>query len=118
MGRKWTISKTIYSGGKTLLKKQRQAFSTKFIVPPFSVLDRRQGYWQNRKRTWLRLGIKSELGRDEHLCFNLNSFDADTDKAILEGQANWLRDIHDNELKALKVISLSIDQGTLVIGVK
>lgn len=40
------------------------------------------------------------------------------DKAILEGQANWLRDIHDDELKALKVISLSIDQGTLVIGVK
>lgn len=59
----------------------------KFIIPPFSVLDRRQGYWQNRKRTWLRLGIKSELGRDEHLCFNLNSFDADTDKAVRQGQA-------------------------------
>lgn len=40
------------------------------------------------------------------------------EKAILEGQANWLRDIHDDELRALKVISLSIDQGTLVIGVK
>ena len=39
-------------------------------------------------------------------------------KAILEGQASWLRDIHDDELKELKVISLSIDQGTLVIGVK
>lgn len=39
-------------------------------------------------------------------------------KAILEGQANCLRDINDDELRALKVISLSIDQGTLVIGVK
>lgn len=39
-------------------------------------------------------------------------------KALMEGQANWLRDIHDDELRALKVISLSIDQGTLVIGVK
>ena len=39
-------------------------------------------------------------------------------KTILEGQANWLRDIHDDELRELKVISLSIDQGTLVIGVK
>jgi len=36
----------------------------KFIVPPFSILDTRQGYWQNRKRIWLSLGIKSEEGRD------------------------------------------------------
>ena len=35
----------------------------RFIVPPFSVLDARQGYWQNRKRAWLSLGIESELGR-------------------------------------------------------
>jgi hypothetical protein len=26
-----------------------------FIVPPFSVLDARQGYWQERKRRWLEL---------------------------------------------------------------
>jgi ParB-like nuclease domain len=37
----------------------------KFLVPPFSVLDARQGYWQDRKRQWLALGIKSELGRAE-----------------------------------------------------
>lgn len=35
----------------------------RFLVPPFSVLDARQGYWQDRKRVWLSLGIKSELGR-------------------------------------------------------
>lgn len=35
------------------------------IVPPFSILDARQGYWQARKRLWLSLGIKSELGRGE-----------------------------------------------------
>jgi hypothetical protein len=35
----------------------------RFLVPPFSVLDARQGYWQDRKRAWLSLGIKSELGR-------------------------------------------------------
>jgi hypothetical protein len=32
-------------------------------VPPFSVLDARQGYWQERKRAWLALGIQSEIGR-------------------------------------------------------
>jgi DNA modification methylase len=34
-----------------------------FIVPPFSILDTRQGYWQDRKRKWLATGIKSEVGR-------------------------------------------------------
>lgn len=39
------------------------SMSEKFLVPPFSVLDARQGYWQERKRQWLALGIQSELGR-------------------------------------------------------
>jgi hypothetical protein len=41
----------------------RQTLAERFIVPPFSVLDARQGYWQDRKRAWLALGIQSELGR-------------------------------------------------------
>jgi len=39
----------------------------RFLVPPFSVLDARQGYWQDRKREWLSLGIRSELGRARNL---------------------------------------------------
>lgn len=39
----------------------------RFIVPPFSVLDTMQGYWLNRKRHWVGLGIKSELGRKDDL---------------------------------------------------
>lgn len=39
----------------------------RWIVPPFSVLDARQGYWQKRKRQWLALGIKGELGRGENI---------------------------------------------------
>jgi 1-aminocyclopropane-1-carboxylate deaminase/D-cysteine desulfhydrase-like pyridoxal-dependent ACC family enzyme len=35
----------------------------KFILPPFSVLDAKSGWWQERKRAWLELGIQSELGR-------------------------------------------------------
>jgi hypothetical protein len=35
----------------------------RFLIPPFSVLDARQGYWQDRKREWIDLGIKGELGR-------------------------------------------------------
>lgn len=36
----------------------------KFIEPPFSVLDTKNGEWQKRKKAWLRLGIKSEEGRE------------------------------------------------------
>lgn len=39
------------------------SLSERFGVPPFSVLDARQGYWQERKKAWLSLGIRSELGR-------------------------------------------------------
>lgn len=41
----------------------RRTLAERFIVPPFSVLDARQGYWQARKRAWIALGIQSELGR-------------------------------------------------------
>jgi DNA modification methylase len=38
--------------------------SDRFIIPPFSVLDTKQGIWQDRKRYWINLGIESELGRN------------------------------------------------------
>lgn len=31
---------------------------------PFSILDSKSGRWQARKKKWLNLGIKSEIGRD------------------------------------------------------
>ena len=42
---------------------ESRSLATQFLVPPFSVLDARQGYWQDRKRGWLALGIQSEIGR-------------------------------------------------------
>ena len=41
----------------------------KFIEPPFSVLDTKSGNWQNRKRIWKRIGMKSEVGRDGDMTF-------------------------------------------------
>lgn len=43
--------------------KQSGKLGNKFLVPPFTVLNAREGWWQDRKRAWLELGIKSELGR-------------------------------------------------------
>lgn len=53
--------------GLELPPDNRAKLQQKFIVPPFSVLDTRQGYWQERKRAWVSLGIESEIGRGENL---------------------------------------------------
>lgn len=39
----------------------------KFVVPPFSILDTMQDYWLRRRRAWISLGIKSEIGRKDDL---------------------------------------------------
>lgn len=41
----------------------RASLADRFMVPPFSVLNAREGWWQARKRSWIALGIRSELGR-------------------------------------------------------
>lgn len=45
-------------------EKGKGNLSDRFLVPPFSVLNARDGWWQDRKRAWLALGIKSEEGRN------------------------------------------------------
>ena len=47
------------------VEQANATLAERFGVPPFSVLDARQGYWQDRKRAWLALGIQSELGRGD-----------------------------------------------------
>lgn len=37
----------------------------RFMVPPFTVLNARDGWWVERKRSWLDLGIEGELGRED-----------------------------------------------------
>jgi hypothetical protein len=41
------------------------AMCQRFGEPPFSTFDQRSGRWQDRKRDWLALGIKSEIGRGD-----------------------------------------------------
>lgn len=42
----------------------RDILRSRYVEPPFSILDSRQQNWQDRKRTWKALGIESEVGRD------------------------------------------------------
>ena len=46
---------------------EKRTLRDRFIVPPFSVLDARSGYWSEKKAFWLSLGIKSEVGRGGNL---------------------------------------------------
>lgn len=54
----------------------------KFIEPPFSVLDTKQGGWKNRKIQWLRIGIQSEIGREDNALGlnNLKDYEYDYSK--------------------------------------
>ena len=48
--------------GQDVVKKYE--LRDEFVEPPFTVLDTKSGTWQKRKKGWLKLGIKSEVGRD------------------------------------------------------
>lgn len=39
------------------------SLADRFLIPPFSVFNAREGWWQDRKRAWIALGIRSEEGR-------------------------------------------------------
>jgi DNA modification methylase len=54
----------------------------KFIEPPFSVLDTKGGTWQNRKRLWKSIGIKSEVGRDA-TTFNMSKWNKEKGNSSL-----------------------------------
>lgn len=47
--------------------------SQNFVVPPFTSLDAKQGYWQQRKREWASLVGDSGAGRGEGLTFGGSS---------------------------------------------
>lgn len=58
------LMKRQLSSSKLLEREAANAtLASRFLVPPFSILDTRQAYWQDRKRAWLALGIESEQGR-------------------------------------------------------
>ncbi len=51
----------------SMVNVDRPTLADRFIVPPFTVLDARQGYWQERKRQWIAVGIRGGDGRADSL---------------------------------------------------
>jgi hypothetical protein len=50
---------------------EHKSLADRFIIPPLSVFRVASGYWQDRKKAWLSLGIQSEKGRDDGMLKNL-----------------------------------------------
>jgi hypothetical protein len=60
MGKKKKLSE---GGFGIEVKNKLAGLRRHFLVAPFSVLRPMSGEWMKRKRMWLALGIKSEVGR-------------------------------------------------------
>ena len=67
------LAKTLH----TLVVSGSGSLEKTFGVPPFSVLDARQGYWKSKKQDWLSIGIQSELGRGDDLIAKGNLYSGD-----------------------------------------
>ncbi|WP_338871681.1 hypothetical protein WBJ53_26030 [Spirosoma sp. SC4-14] len=65
----WGFELPEEEGGGSSDSGKSGVLNERFIVPPFTVLDTRQGYWQDRKKAWLELGFQSEAGRSENLTY-------------------------------------------------
>ena len=85
LGREGVINDGAGSGAGSL--------ADKFMLPPFSVLNAREGWWQDRKRAWLALGIQSELGRGGDLIPN-GGGNASKARYDAGGQAPAARRVH------------------------
>lgn len=48
----------------------RGPVAKRFTFPPFSVLNAREGEWQERKRAWIAMGIEGEVGRNPNVVPN------------------------------------------------
>jgi DNA modification methylase len=59
--------------GESMRPPVTSPVAQKFLVPPFSVLNAREGDWQERKRAWAAMGIKGEVGRDGKLIYGVQS---------------------------------------------
>ncbi len=68
-----SVNRSLYGDGilGPLGPADRGPLAERFLMPPFSVWNTREGFWQDRKRRWLSLGIESETGREDALTFNI-----------------------------------------------
>lgn len=53
--------------------EKKGSMAEKYLVPPFSVIYANKPDWLARKRAWVDMGIRSEIGRGGRLAYNSRS---------------------------------------------
>lgn len=71
--------------GDVMKPKASGLVAERFVIPPFTILDAKQGDWQERKRAWQSMGIRGEVGRDAS---SYNTTDWIKDKGLSGGCQN------------------------------
>jgi DNA modification methylase len=95
--------------GNSVLPPERGVLASKFLFSPFSVMDARSGFWQDRKRAWIGLGIKSEIGRGERLTYQ-SSVDVYARKRAAEAKLGRLLTQEEFERVYYDDESLEVDE--------
>lgn len=106
----WGVELEGYGGeggqGEEDTEEQLRRLKDDFVMPPFSVLNTRTAEWQERRRAWLEIGIKSEEGRDDDL-----TFAKDAQPPIYWDTKNALREKLGREPSADEVLAEMEKQG-------
>ena len=55
--------------GEIIKPKASGIVAEQFGVAPFTILDAKQGDWQERKRAWQAIGIRGEVGRENGMTY-------------------------------------------------
>ena len=85
------------------VETERRLLTDRFVAPPFSVLDTKQGYWQKRKREWLNIlgdlsatrdGQYGQVGNSSHadrinIYDNINGGTSNFDPVLAEIIYRW-----------------------------
>lgn len=96
---------------------ERPSLADRFLIPPFDVLDSRQGWWRTRKKQWLSLGIRSEIGRGDGLAFSdLSMIDPNYYRKKTEAEQTLGRGLTHGEFEAEHYVPMetSLKSGTSV----
>lgn len=76
------------------------SLADRFLVPPFTTFDARQGYWRDRDRAWIAFGIQSEAGRAKQAnAYSTSGWDSDYYRRKTEAEKRVGHELSNEEFR-------------------